>query len=152
MTETARPLYLIAAFASGGLLAIMLLCNGTLAQGTSAQFSSLAAHGTGTVAAALILALGPGRGAAWRGGAPLWAFLGGLSGAVTVILTSIAMASSLALAGTLALGLAGQAVFGLIADRVGLFGLPVRKPGAREFAALALILAGSGLIIAGGAP
>ena len=44
-------------------------------------------------------------------------------------------------------GLAGQVVFGLAADRWGLFGLPRRRPGARDLAALALICAGSLIII-----
>ena len=36
----------------------------------------------------------------------------------------------------LALGLAGQVLFGLAADRWGLFGMPRRKAGLRDFAAL----------------
>jgi transporter family-2 protein len=38
-------------------------------------------------------------------------------------------------------------IFSLGADRWGLFGLPKRKPGAREMAAIALIAAGSLIII-----
>jgi len=142
------------AFLSGGLLALMLLLNGTLAAATNATFASLAAHGSGAVLAlAILLALpkGPAGGPVWRAGAPAWAYLGGISGAVTVIVTALAMNSALALSGTLALGLAGQAAFAALADRLGLFGLPVRRLGWRDLAALALILAGSGLVILGGA-
>ncbi len=145
-----RALHHVLAFLSGGLLAVMLLLNGTLAAHTNATFSSWAAHASGAALALALLLMRP-RGLVWRGGAPLWAYLGGLSGALTVIVTAMAMNSALALSGTLALGLAGQAAFGLVADRFGLFGLKVRHPGWRAYGALALILAGSGLVILGGA-
>jgi bacterial/archaeal transporter family-2 protein len=50
----------------------------------------------------------------------------------------------------LALGLAGQVVFGLLADRFGLFGLPRRTPTTQDLGAVALICAGSLLIIFSG--
>ena len=54
--------------------------------------------------------------------------------------------------GTIALGLAGQMLFSLFADIRGLFGLPQRMPKARDYLALALIIAGSlVLIFLGGA-
>jgi bacterial/archaeal transporter family-2 protein len=145
-----RPLHLIAAFATGGLLTMMVYLNGELARYGNAVFSSWSAHGTGTVTALVLLALLYRRnreGAALRARAPTWAYLGGLSGAATVVLTSQAVNSPLALSGTLALGLAGQVTFSLAADRWGLFGLPVRRLDRHDFIALALILAGSMLII-----
>ncbi len=145
------PLLFALAFASGGLLTLMVLFNGQMAEASTPLFSSLAAHGLGTVAAvALITALvaagrmDPGRIAR---PAPVWAWTGGLSGAVTVMLTSVTVNSALALAGTLALGLLGQVVFGLATDRFGLFGLPRRPADGRDLAALVLILAGSALIV-----
>jgi transporter family-2 protein len=146
-----RPLDLLAAFGTGGLLSLMVLFNGTLAFHTTPFFSSVAAHGTGTVAALVFLAL---RRRATAGHplppAPLWAYLGGLSGAVTVILTGATMNTVLALTGTLALGLAGQVAFSLAADRWGLFGLPRRRPTPRDLAAIALITGGSVAIIFSG--
>jgi transporter family-2 protein len=142
-----RPADLMLAFASGGLLTLMVLCNGTVAAHGTALFASLAAHGTGAVAALVFLALMPGR--KGPGGAPGWAYLGGLSGAVTVVLTSVTVNSALALSGTLALGLAGQVAFGLVADRFGWFGLAARRLGARDAGVLALIVAGSLMIIFG---
>ncbi|HMM64730.1 MAG: DMT family transporter [Mesorhizobium sp.] len=145
-----NPLHLVAAFATGGLLTAMVHLNGELARYGNPLFSSWVAHGTGTAAALLLLALllrRQGAGAPAKPSAPLWAYLGGISGAVTVMLTSFAVNSPIALSGTLALGLAGQVGFGLAADRWGLFGLPARRPGGRDFAALGLILAGSLLII-----
>lgn len=143
------------AFLSGGLLAVMLLLNGTLGAATNATFASLVAHSSGAVVAVAVLLFlprVPPRWPIWRAGAPIWAYLGGLSGALTVIVTALAMNSALALSGTLALGLAGQAGFALLADRLGLLGLPVRRPQARDLLALALILVGSVLVIRGGAP
>ena len=145
-----RPLDLLAAFGTGGLLTLMVLFNGNLAHHTTPLFSSLTAHGTGTVAALLALALLSRRRDTLQRTlppAPLWAYAGGLSGAVTVMLTSMTVNSALALSGTLALGLAGQVLFGLLADRFGLFGFARRRPTARDMAALALIVAGSVVII-----
>lgn len=152
---TSRGLDLGLAFASGGLLTLMVLFNGEMGRFTTPLFSSWAAHATGTVAALLALAIAlvmrRGQRRAARTPAPFWAYLAGLSGAATVMLTSMTVNSPLALSGTLALGLAGQAGFALVTDRFGWFGLPVRRPTARDIAALALILAGSFLVIFAGA-
>jgi len=154
--ETApRPTLIpvLAAFATGGLLTLMVHFNGELGRYGTPVFASWSAHGTGTIAAALWLGLtwvATGKSpfaAADKPKAPLWAYLGGISGAITVILTSMTVNSPLALSGTLALGLAGQVGFGLVADRWGLFGMPRRKSDLRDYAALALIVAGSAVII-----
>ncbi len=146
-----HPLDLALAFASGGVLTLMILCNGTVAGATTGLFASLAAHGTGTLAAALALAVLPRRRGV-GGRAPAWAYLGGAAGALTVVLSSVAANSPLALSGVIALGLAGQTAFSLLADRWGLFGLPQRRPDRRDAATLSLILAGCLLIVfAGGA-
>ncbi|GLQ08752.1 membrane protein [Devosia yakushimensis] len=153
MSSTSRlnPLHLLIAFGTGGLLTLMVFFNGELGRYGNALFSSWAAHGTGTVAALVFLALlyrhRPAAASEPKPRAPLWAYLGGISGAATVMLTSTTVNSPLALAGTLALGLAGQVVFSLAADRWGLFGLPKRRLEWRDLAAVLLILAGSALII-----
>lgn len=145
-----RPIDLALAFGSGGLLTLMILCNGTVAGVTSGHFASLAAHATGSVAALLLLAVVPGRRALRVGSVPWWAYLGGVAGALTVTIGSIAMNSPLALSGMLALGLAGQTVFGLVSDRFAWFGMPRRDPDRRDALTIGLILAGCGLIIFGG--
>ena len=135
-----------AAFAAGGLLSLMVLFNGTLAAYGSLFFASWVPHLTGTVAALLFLAiLHPKRAEVTR--PPLWVYLGGVSGAVTVMLTSATLNSALALSGTIALGLAGQMVFSLFADMRGLFGLPQRTPQPRDFVSLSFIIAGSLILI-----
>lgn len=145
------PLHIFLAFGSGGLLTLMVDFNGLVAFHGGAMYSSWVAHGTGTIAAIAFLLLmrlrtAPGE-TAPKPAAPLWAYLGGVSGAITVMLTSITVNSALALSGTLALGLAGQVLFSLAADRWGLFGLPQRIPKIRDFGAVALIFAGSLIII-----
>jgi transporter family-2 protein len=145
-----RFIHYLGAFAAGGLISLMLLTNGTLAQYGTLLFSSWVPHLTGTVLAiAILLALKPAR--ATHEHPPLWAYLGGVSGGLTVIATSAAMNSALALSGTIALGLAGQIVFSLFADARGLFGLPQRMPGWRDFAGLTLISAGALVLIFFGA-
>ncbi|PYE36944.1 transporter family-2 protein [Rhizobium sp. PP-F2F-G38] len=149
-SDNPRPLVFLAAFATGGLLTLMVHFNGELARYGNPLFSSWTAHGTGTVAALVFLGLLYRRDRVKPVGqppAPLWAYLGGISGAATVMLTSTAVNSPLALAGTLALGLSGQAIFSLAADHWGLFGLAKRRLTIRNLGALALILAGSALII-----
>ena len=146
LTQPKQLVYFAAAFGAGGLLSLMVLFNGTLAAYGSLLFASWVPHLTGTVAALLILIfLRPKRADTVR--PPLWVYLGGVSGAVTVILTSATLNSALALSGTIALGLAGQMVFSLFADMRGLFGLPQRTPVRRDYAALALITAGSLILI-----
>ncbi len=146
-----RSTYFLA-FASGGLLTLMVLFNGQWARDGTALFASWMAHGTGAVAALVLLSV-PG----WRRGGspaavrpPLWAYLGGLSGAVTVMLTSTTVNSVLALSGTLALGLVGQAAYSLLADRFGWFGLPRRAIARQELLAFGLVLAGGFLLIFAG--
>ncbi|WP_051201499.1 DMT family transporter [Paracoccus aminophilus] len=147
-----RPLELTAALATGALLTVMLLSNSAMARATSPLFSSLTAHAVGTLTAVLaLIALRLARPASTpqpgRRRAPLWAYLGGVSGAITVVLTSAAANSALALTGTLALGLVGQLVLALIFDATGMMGLARRRPSKNELVALALIVAGTLLII-----
>jgi transporter family-2 protein len=145
-----NPLHLAAAFASGGLLTLMVHFNGMLAHFGNALFSSWTAHGTGTVAALIYLGLlyrKPAGAKVQKPKAPLWAYFGGVFGAAIVMLTSTAVNSPLALSGTIALGLGGQVIFSLAADLWGMFGLPKRRPDLRDISAIALILGGSALII-----
>ena len=149
-----KPLHLLAAFASGGLLTLAVFINGEAGRYGGALFSSWLAHGVGTVVAVIVLALiwrgqraAMTTAAATYGKPPLWSYLGGVCGAVTVMLTSTTVNSPLALAGTLALGLAGQVVLSLAADFWGLLGLPRRRLDLRDAGAVILIAAGSLLII-----
>jgi len=141
-----RQGYYLAAFGAGFLITLMVMFNGTLATTGTLLFASWVPHATGTVAAVLfLLMLRPKK--AQGPPAPLWAYLGGVSGAVTVVATSAAMNSALALSGTIAVGLAGQVAFSLVSDMRGMFGMPKIKPSPRDLAALGLIIAGALLLI-----
>lgn len=142
-----RLLDFIGAFATGGLLTLMLWFNGTLAVTGSLLFSSWVPHATGSILAiAVLLYLRPQK-AKPTSKIPWWAYLGGISGAATVMLTSATMATSLAISGTIALGLAGQMIFSLIADKWGMMGLPQRNPTRRDMLALILIMSGSVILV-----
>ncbi|MEF2072105.1 DMT family transporter [Consotaella aegiceratis] len=148
-----HPAYALVALGTGCLLTLSTYLNSELARHGSAMFSSWMAHGSGAVALTIVFTVlfrGRRSRPVFFGHAPIWAYLGGCAGAVIVILTTLAVNSPIALSGTIALGLAGQVAFSLAADHWGLFGMAVRRPTLRDFAALGLILAGSALIILAG--
>ncbi|MGL5812418.1 MAG: DMT family transporter [Aeromonas sp.] len=80
---------------------------------------------------------------------PLWAWLGGLPGALTVVLAAFCLNSPLGMAGTLALLLLGQLLFGALCDALGWFGLPRRRPEGMDLFATFLVMAGALLIVLG---
>ncbi|MCX5555162.1 DMT family transporter [Streptomyces sp. NBC_00038] len=145
------------AVAGGVLLTLMTEFNGQLAHHTTAVYASWVAHGIGAVVALVLvgataravsrprpLAEEPGR-------APLWFYLGGIPGAFVVILSAISVNSELALSGTIALMLTGQVLFGVASDQLGLLRIPKRRVTATDLATAGLVLAGSVLIVLGGA-
>lgn len=141
-----RQAHYLVAFGAGWLITLMVLFNGTLATTGTLLFSSWVPHATGTVAALLfLLVFRPKKAAITL--APWWAYLGGISGALTVVLTSASMNSALALSGTIAVGLAGQVAFSLLADMRGMFGMQKIMPTKRDLAALGLILAGAVVLV-----
>lgn len=147
----------IVAIAAGVLLALMIKYNSALADGTTPVFASWVAHGLGA-AAALVLVLMHASLLRRRRGhdqpqaakAPMWFYLGGIPGALTVIFAAITVNSSLALSGTIALMLVGQVFFGMICDQLGLFRSARRRFAATDFLVALSILTGSALIIFGG--
>lgn len=143
------------AVAGGILLALMINCNSLLARHTTPIFASWAAHGLGAAAAFAMVMLcsrlaGPRRGDEEpRGKAPLWFYLGGVPGALTVALAAITVNSVLSLSGTIAIMLVGQVLFGIVLDHFGLLRTPKRRIVAADFLVALLVLTGSGLIIFG---
>lgn len=153
-----RPGDWIVAIAAGLLLALMIEYNSGLAEDTTPVFASWVAHGLGAAAALVIVVLyarlvHAGRGAPVQpdvAKAPLWFYLGGIPGAMTVILAAITVNSSLALSGTIALMLVGQVFFGMISDHIGMFRNAKRRFVRADFLVALSILTGSALIIFGG--
>jgi transporter family-2 protein len=154
----ARPTDWLLAVAGGVLLAFMIHYNSLLAKHTTPVFASWVAHGLGGAAALLLVVLyskAP-RSTATADGprcvkAPLWFYLGGIPGAFTVILAAVTVNSTLALAGTVALMLVGQVLFGIVSDHFGLFRTPRRRIGVYDLCVVLSVLTGSMLIIFGGA-
>jgi len=112
-------------------------------------FASWTAHGVGAAASALALAVArhgaPAASIDRRG--PMWERLGGIPGALTVLLAAITVNGPLGLPGTIALLLVGQVGFGIATDGFGWFGLQRRRPTFRLLASLALVLSGAALVI-----
>lgn len=143
------------AVAGGVLLSLMIEFNSLLARYTSPVYASWVAHGLGAVVAVLLVLAY----ARVRAGkvekrqevrAPYWFYLGGIPGAVTVILAAVAVNSRLALSGTIALMLVGQVVFGMVSDHFGLFRTPRRRLSGMDLVVALTVLGGSAMIIFGG--
>ncbi|WP_329114847.1 DMT family transporter [Streptomyces sp. NBC_01465] len=157
---TVRATDWLLAVAGGVLLTLMTQFNGELAHHSTAVYAAWAAHAIGAlVAFALVAATArtlrkppPDAGAPpgeEQGRTPLWFYLGGIPGAVVVILSAIAVNSSLELSGTIALMLTGQVLFGIAGDRLGLLRIPKRRITAMDLATAGCVLAGSVLIVVG---
>ncbi|MGJ0481985.1 DMT family transporter [Pantoea agglomerans] len=143
---------LILAVGAGVLLTAMITTNSYLSTWNSPLIASWFAHGSGAVVAWALLSLRfrtfhPLRAGPVAEKPPKWSYLGGVPGALTVLLAAIAVNSPLELAGTLGLMLTGQIVFGLIADLRGWFGVIKCRFSMLDFCSLALILCGSALLI-----
>lgn len=147
------------AVAAGVLLALMIEFNSLLARHTTPVFASWIAHGIGAVVAFLLVVLPiaalaappPAADQAPRPQAPAWFYLGGIPGAFTVVLAAITVNGPLSLSGTIALILVGQIVFGLLSDHFGLFRMPRRPVVAGDALVVCCVLAGSLMIVFGGA-
>ncbi len=135
----------LAAFAAGLLLALMIAQNGALARATDPWLASWLAHGVGSLVAALLWWLAPRPQGPQS--APPWAWLGGLPGALTVVLAALCLNSQLGMAGTLALLLLGQLLFGALCDARGWFGLVRRRPSGKDVLAALLVMIGALLIV-----
>ncbi|CAI0940971.1 Uncharacterized protein conserved in bacteria [Serratia liquefaciens] len=138
------------ALGAGALLALMIAINSLLASYNSPLLTSWLAHGMGAITAWLLLLLlnrRTPRRAASSARTPRWAYLGGLPGALTVVLAAITVNSPLALSGSLALMLTGQVLFGMLADSCGWFGSLKRRLSLNDIVATLLILCGCALLI-----
>jgi|SRR6185437_399571 len=139
------------AFAGGIILAVMINFNSLLAKHSTPSIASWVAHGAGAVVALFFVIIYarifPSKRENSTQKAPLWAYFGGIPGALTVILAAITVNSSLALSGTLAFMLVGQVIFGIISDHFGLFGIAKRKFTLIDVFVIICILSGSVLLI-----
>jgi transporter family-2 protein len=154
LTMKIRTFDLLLALTGGALLAVMINLNSALATFSSPLFASWMAHGIGALVALILVALyanifgnKPVTTETKQVKAPVWSYFGGLPGALTVILAAITVNSSLGLSGTLALGLVGQILFGLVSDHFGLFGLAKKRFAFADILIVMPVLAGSFILI-----
>lgn len=148
------PLDLSLATIAGMTLAIMIALNSSLAAFSSPLLASWAAHGIGA-----ITAFGISICASWLKHKSLcifgskttryWAYLGGIPGAMTVVLAAITVNSPLGLSGSITLIMAGQILFSMICDTFGLMGLPKRTMSISEWFSLCLMGFGCLLVLFG---
>ncbi|MFZ4832241.1 DMT family transporter [Rouxiella sp. Mn2063] len=143
---------LLLAVGAGVLLTAMITTNSYLATWSSPLLASWFAHGSGALVAWVLLMLRfrttrVFQAAPEASKPPKWSYLGGIPGAFTVLLAAIAVNSPLQLAGTLALMMTGQIIFGLLADLRGWFGVIKCRFSALDLLSVALILCGSALLI-----
>lgn len=134
----------------GGVLALMIGLNSQLYYYVSPLTASWIAHGTGAIAALIVMSLFHWRRKSappTKQNLPAWAYLGGLSGAALVVLAVITVNSFLGITGTLVLSIVGQLVFGMVSDQFGWFGLERHPVTPDRIKAIAPILAGSILIV-----
>ena len=138
------------ALAGGITLASMIAVNSELAAFSSPLLASWVAHGVGAVTSFFVLLvvsplIGKKISVLPKSGTPIWAYLGGIPGAFTVILAAITVNSPLGLSGSIVLIMAGQVLFGLISDTFGLFGLRKRSMNIND--GIALVFMATGCLI-----
>ncbi|WP_299022562.1 DMT family transporter [uncultured Photobacterium sp.] len=142
-----QPFHLSLALAGGVTLASMIALNSTMAFFSSPLLASWVAHGVGAVISLAVLMIasvlfGEKISLLPKSETPIWAYLGGIPGAFTVILAAITVNSPLGLSGSIALIMAGQVLFGFVCDTLGLFGLTKRTMNINDGMALMLMVAG----------
>jgi len=145
-----QPINLSMALAGGVMLASMIAVNSKLATFSSPLLASWVAHGVGAIVSLVVLMLASafvkGKISSHsKSKTPIWAYLGGIPGAFTVILAAITVNSPLGLSGSIVLIMAGQVLFGFICDTLGLFGLDKRSMNLND--AIALILMAVGCLV-----
>jgi transporter family-2 protein len=139
----------VLAIVGGVILAVMIALNSQLYAYVSPLEASWIAHGTGALAAFLLLAFVFRRTGKEKEEqfAPWWAYLGGIPGALLVVLAVITVNSYLGITGTLVLSIVGQVLFGLLSDQFGWFGLERHPVTQSRMLSVVPILAGAIMIV-----
>jgi bacterial/archaeal transporter family-2 protein len=137
---------------SGFFLTLMFQANSALSEKTSSVVASWVAHGIGMLSSLLLVLLFVREGTLSKLNnqslkRPKWLYWGGIPGAFTVILATMAINGGIPLSSTISLGLVGQLLFGFVSDHFGLFGSQKRKLSRRNLYISALIITSCFLII-----
>ena len=133
---------------SGVLLTAMITTNSYLSTWNSPLIAAWFAHGSGALFSFLLLVIiQPKIQKTSENRPPLWCYLGGIPGALTVVLAAITINSPLKLAASLSLMLTGQVIYGIVSDKLGWFGMVSRKFSFFDFISILLILSGCGSLL-----
>ena len=141
----------VAAASAGGLIALQAPINGTLGRVVGSLPAAAISFAVGTAALvtiALLLGGGFGRVGEATGGLSWVYFTGGLLGAVYVT-TALITVRALGAGGVTAATIAGQLTMALVIDRMGVLGLAERPLSAQRVVAVALLGAGTYLMVRG---
>jgi len=142
-----KGLALILTAVAGGLIALQAPINAGLGRATGSLSAALVSFGVGTIALAAIVALSGEAGGIGSAFDVSWYYLlGGLLGAVYVTNALIAV-SAIGAGGVAAATIAGQLIASVAIDRFGLFGLDQVALTPSRILGVALLLAGTVLVI-----
>ena len=137
---------LVTAFV-GGLIALQAPINAELGRATGKIAAAVVSFAVGTLALALIVAASGEAGGLASTFEVRWYYLiGGLLGAAYVTVSLIAV-SSIGAGGVAAATITGQLTAAVIIDRLGILGLAETPLSAARIAGVALLLAGTYLIV-----
>jgi bacterial/archaeal transporter family-2 protein len=143
-----RGLALFLGVGAGALVGMQAPVNARLGRTVGGVQAASISFLVGTVAllAAASFAHGGFGGYAKAGGAPWWAFIGGLLGAVYVTV-AILTVRTLGASSLTAVVITGQLVISVAIDRFGLFGIERQSIGAPRVLGLVLLVIGVALVV-----
>lgn len=124
----------------GGLIAIMIMFNGTLSNAYGNYTSTVIIHIVGLFSIVLVLLVSKSRIKISKG-IPLYLYSAGVIGVFTVLFTNLSF-SKLGVSITLALGLLGQSLSSIIIDHFGLLEMKVVKFEKKKYIGLVIIVFG----------
>ncbi|MBI9012943.1 MAG: DMT family transporter [Clostridiales bacterium] len=124
----------------GGLIAIMILFNGTLANVLGNYQSTVIVHFIGLIGIMVVLLVRKSKIKIHKS-VPLYAYSAGVIGVLPILFNNISF-TVLGVSITLALGLLGQSVTSIVVDHYGLFNLTVVKFNKRKLVGLTIIIIG----------
>ncbi|HEX5610703.1 MAG TPA: DMT family transporter [Solirubrobacterales bacterium] len=142
-----RSLAVLLTAGAGGLIALQAPINAGLGKATGSLPAALVSFGVGSIALAAIVVLSGRAGGLASATDVNWYYLvGGLLGAVYVT-TALLVVSTIGAGGVAAATVTGQLIASVVVDRLGLFGLDEVALGPERLLGVALLLAGTFLVV-----
>jgi len=145
-------MYYFLALLTGVLITVMVAFNGNVTARHGMYTATVVIHAVGLLCVSFLLLAKREkpilRGATTEDGRriPLFMYLGGAVGVITVIFTNFAF-GSISVSALMALGLFGQSLSAIAVDQFGLFGMARHPFNRRKIIGLALMLCGIGVMV-----